>query len=130
LRFDWLGALFLSLAVGAPLAGVELLTNMGKSSQWLWGLALLFMGIAAAFILVRIEKNAPTPIFPLRVLETKESRLLNLAGLLAGAVMFILIFYLPLLLQEVLKMPLSTCELCFQIISSLLLTVLRGQNQA
>jgi predicted MFS family arabinose efflux permease len=59
------------------------------------------MGIAAAFLLVRIEKNAQTPVFPLRVLETKESRLLNLAGLLAGAVMFILIFYLPLLLQDV-----------------------------
>lgn len=101
LRFDWLGALLLSIAVGAPLAGIELLTSMGKSVQWLWGLVLLVMGVAAAFILVRIEKNAPTPIFPLRVLETKESRLLNLAGLLAGAVMFILIFYLPLLLQEV-----------------------------
>lgn len=101
LRFDWLGALFLSIAVGAPLIGVELLTSMGRSSQWLWGLVLLAMGGAAAFLLIRIEKNAPTPVFPLRVLETKESRLLNLAGLLAGAVMFILIFYLPLLLQDV-----------------------------
>jgi EmrB/QacA subfamily drug resistance transporter len=101
LRFDWLGALFLSIAVGAPLVGVELLTSTGRSSQWLWGLVLLAMGVAAAILLVRIEKNAPTPVFPLRVLETKESRLLNLAGLLAGAVMFILIFYLPLLLQDV-----------------------------
>jgi len=35
------------------------------------------------------------------VLQTSESQLLNLAGLLSGAVMFILIFYLPLLLQDV-----------------------------
>lgn len=52
----WLGALFLSNAVGAPLVGVELLSNMGRSAQWLWGLVLLVMGVAATFMLVRIEK--------------------------------------------------------------------------
>jgi EmrB/QacA subfamily drug resistance transporter len=101
LRFDWLGALLLTFAIGAPLAGIELLTNVGQSVYLLWGLGLVLLGVTAAFFLIRIEKYAQTPIFPLRVLFTKESRLLNLAGLLAGAVMFILIFYLPLLLQDV-----------------------------
>ena len=101
LRLDWLGALLLTLAVGAPLAGIELLTSTGESPHRLWGLGLVLLGVAAALLLVPVEKRAQTAIFPLRVLLTKESRLLNLAGLLTGAVMFILIFYLPLLLQDV-----------------------------
>jgi predicted MFS family arabinose efflux permease len=62
---------------------------------------LIVAGVAAAVLLVPIERRAVTPIFPLRVLATPESRWLNLAGLLSGAVMFILIFYIPLLLQDV-----------------------------
>jgi predicted MFS family arabinose efflux permease len=42
-----------------------------------------------------------TPMFPLRVLEPKQMRYLNIAALLAGAVMFVLIYYIPLLLQDV-----------------------------
>jgi predicted MFS family arabinose efflux permease len=67
----------------------------------LWGLALLCVGVLAAVLLLPAERRAQTPIFPLRVLETPEARLLNLAGILSGAVMFILIFYIPLLLQDV-----------------------------
>jgi predicted MFS family arabinose efflux permease len=43
-----------------------------------------------------------TPIFPLRVLASREPQLLNLAAMTVGAVMFVLIFYSPLLLQQVL----------------------------
>jgi predicted MFS family arabinose efflux permease len=59
------------------------------------------LGIGAAALLIPTEKKAQTPIFPLRVLLTSESQLLNMAGLLSGSVMFILIFYIPLLLQDV-----------------------------
>jgi predicted MFS family arabinose efflux permease len=101
LRLDWLGAFLLTLAVGAPLAGVELLTGKSHDGLRLWGLALLCVGVLAAVLLLPAERRAQTPIFPLRVLETPEARLLNLAGILSGAVMFILIFYIPLLLQDV-----------------------------
>ena len=101
IRLDWLGSFFLIIAVGAPLAGVELLTAQGESTYRLWGLGLIMAGVAAAVLLVPIERRAVTPIFPLRILATPESRWLNLAGLLSGAVMFILIFYIPLLLQDV-----------------------------
>lgn len=101
LRLDWLGSLLLTLAVGAPLAGVELLTGLGESTYRLWGVGLIILGVSAAALLIPVERRAQTPIFPLRVLQTTESRLLNLAGLLSGAVMFILIFYIPLLLQDV-----------------------------
>ena len=43
-----------------------------------------------------------SPIFPLRVLAGREPQLLNLAAMTVGAVMFVLIFYSPLLLQQVL----------------------------
>jgi predicted MFS family arabinose efflux permease len=54
----------------------------------------------AAVLLAPVERSARTPIFPLRVLQSPEARLINLAGMLSGAVMFILIFYIPLLLQD------------------------------
>ncbi len=101
LRLDWLGSLLLTLAVGAPLAGVELLTGLGDSTFRLWGISLIVLGVGAATLLVPIERSAQTPIFPLRVLRTSESQFINLAGLLSGEVMFILIFYIPLLLQDV-----------------------------
>lgn len=101
LSLDWLGSLLLTLAVGAPLAGLELLTRTSESTHRIWGVSLIVLGIGAAALLIPAEKKAQTPIFPLRVLLTSESQLLNMAGLLSGAVMFILIFYIPLLLQDV-----------------------------
>jgi EmrB/QacA subfamily drug resistance transporter len=101
LRLDWLGALLLTLVVGAPLAGVELLTRSVDSTYRLWGMGLIVLGVGATFLLAPIERRAKTPIFPLRILRTPESQFINLAGLLSGAVMFILIFYIPLLLQDV-----------------------------
>lgn len=100
LSLDWVGALLLTLAVGAPLAGLELLTGKGHDGFRLWGLGLLCVGAMAAVLLAPVERSARTPIFPLRVLQSPEARLINLAGMLSGAVMFILIFYIPLLLQD------------------------------
>ncbi len=80
---------------------MELLTTQGESAYRHLGLGLIVAGVAAAALLVPIERRAVTPIFPLRILVTPESRWLNLAGLLSGSVMFILIFYIPLLLQDV-----------------------------
>ena len=59
-------------------------------------------GLACAALLIPVERRAITPIFPLHILRPRQAQLLNLAGMLTGAVMFILIFYIPLLLQDVL----------------------------
>lgn len=59
-------------------------------------------GAIAIALLIPIERRVASPIFPLRVLAAWESRLLNLAAMMVGAVMFVLIFYSPLLLQQVL----------------------------
>jgi MFS family permease len=81
--------------------GVELLTGLGGYTYRLWGMGLIFLGVGATALLVPVERHAQTPIFPLRVLRTSESQLIKFTVLLSCAVMFILIFYIPLLLQDI-----------------------------
>lgn len=99
-KIDWAGAMLLTLAVGAPLAGLELLVAQGGAHAG-WAAILLLAGAGAAIAMVPVERRAVTPIFPLHILRPRQSRILNMAGMLTGAVMFILIFYIPLLLQDV-----------------------------
>ena len=101
-RIDWLGALLLVVAVGAPLAALELGFASGDHAHPGLALGLAVAGIAAIALLVPIERRVASPIFPLRVLASREPQLLNLASMTVGAVMFVLIFYSPLLLQQVL----------------------------
>ena len=91
----------MTLALGVPLAEVELLTGPSGSTYRLWGIVLIVQEVIARALLVPIYKRARTAIFPLRVLRTPESQFINLAGLLSGGVMFILIFYIPLLLKGI-----------------------------
>ncbi|KAA5922446.1 MFS transporter [Achromobacter xylosoxidans] len=101
-RIDWLGAVLLVVAVGAPLAALELGFARGEHAHPAMGLGLAVAGIAAIALLIPIERRVASPIFPLRVLAGREPQLLNLAAMTVGAVMFVLIFYSPLLLQQVL----------------------------
>ncbi|MGE8567002.1 MAG: MFS transporter [Achromobacter sp.] len=101
-KIDWVGAILLVLAVGAPLAALELAFARGEHAHPLLGAMLAMVGVAAIAILIPTERRVKSPIFPLRVLAGQESRLLNLAAMMVGAVMFVLIFYSPLLLQQVL----------------------------
>jgi len=77
-----------------------LIAEGAAAYRW-WALGLILVGFVAAAILIPVERRVDMPIFPLRILKTRESRLLNLAGLLTGAIMYVLIFYIPLLLQDV-----------------------------
>lgn len=99
-RIDWLGGILLVVAVGAPLAAIELAFAPGDAANPVLALGLLAAGIASAAVLVPYERKVASPIFPLRVLGSSESRLLNLAAIMVGGAMFILIFYSPLLLQH------------------------------
>jgi EmrB/QacA subfamily drug resistance transporter len=100
-RIDRLGSILLTLAVGCPLAGLEMLIAEGADAHRWWALGLIVVGLVAGAVLIPVERRVDMPIFPLRTLKTRESRLLNLAGLLTGAIMYVLIFYIPLLLQDV-----------------------------
>ncbi|MPT38313.1 MAG: MFS transporter [Achromobacter sp.] len=102
-KIDWLGAILLVIAVGAPLAALELAFAGGDHAQPLLGALLAVMGMGAMAALIPIERRVRSPIFPLRILAARESRLLNAAAMMVGAVMFVLIFYSPLLLQQVLN---------------------------
>ncbi|MDX3907823.1 MAG: MFS transporter [Pigmentiphaga sp.] len=96
-RIDWLGGALLMAAVGAPMAALEL--GFSAHPRPVLGAAFLAAAVAAIGLLLWYERRVPLPMFPLRVLEPRESRLLNVIGVMAGAVMFVLIYYGPLLLQ-------------------------------
>jgi EmrB/QacA subfamily drug resistance transporter len=100
LSLDWLGAAVLIIAVGAPLTGIGRLSAAITSAEQFWALGVIALGLLAVACLIPVERRATTPIFPLRILRSREAKLLNIAGVMAGAVMFILIFYMPLLLQD------------------------------
>lgn len=97
-RIDWLGSVLLVVAVSAPLAAMELAFAPGDGLPMV-ALALMLAGLAAIALLLPYERRVASPIFPLRVIARRESQLLNLAAVAVGAVMFVLIFYTPLLLQ-------------------------------
>ncbi|VFR25474.1 Multidrug resistance protein B [plant metagenome] len=99
-RIDWLGAALLVVGVAAPLAALELAFAPGDRAHPWWGLALAATGVLAWWVLVPLERRVDAPIFPLRILASRESQLLNVAAVATGAIMFILIFYGPLLLQH------------------------------
>lgn len=96
---DWLGGILLVIAVSAPLAAIELAFAEGEHAHPLLGLLLAAVGATAIALLIPYERRHASPIFPPRVIAQREPQLLNIAGLAVGAVMFILIFYSPLLLQ-------------------------------
>lgn len=98
---DWLGSLLLAWTVGAPLVGLELLTMSSNSSDTWLSLAVIFSSLPVGFLLLMVERRVSTPMFPLRILETPQARFLNLAAILAGAIMFVLIYYIPLQFQDV-----------------------------
>ncbi|MEI2415785.1 MFS transporter [Orrella sp. JC864] len=102
-RIDWRGAFLLVAGVAAPLAALELAFAPGEHARPWWGLGLALVGLGAWALLIPLERRVAAPIFPLRILASRQSQLLNVAAVATGAIMFILIFYGPLLLQHELR---------------------------
>lgn len=100
-RMDWVGALLMAITVGAPLVGIELLTGKESTVPTWVALAVIVSTVVSGYLLLKVERRVPTPIFPLRILQTRQAQFINLASILSGAVMFILIFYIPLQFQDV-----------------------------
>lgn len=98
---DWLGSLLLAWTVGAPLVGLELLTMDGKTVPTWLSLLVIASSLPVGLLLLMVERRVATPMFPLRILETPQARLLNVAAILCGAIMFVLIYYIPLQFQDV-----------------------------
>lgn len=99
-RVDWIGALLLVLAVACPLAALELAFATGGDARPGLALVLAAVGVAAIALLVPVERRTNWPIFPMRILASRQSQLINVIAVAVGGAMFILIFYVPLLLQH------------------------------
>jgi predicted MFS family arabinose efflux permease len=99
-RIDWLGAVLIMLTVGLLLFSLEVFVGHFSSVKPIWGLVMFLGCCLSGWVLIQTERRVAMPIFPLRVLKTSQAQWLNIAALLCGAVMFILIFYIPLLLQN------------------------------
>ncbi len=100
-RMDWAGAFLMGMTVGAPLVGIELFSSRDAGVPVSVALAVIVSTVVSGYLLLKVERRVKTPIFPLRVLQTKQARYLNIASILSGAVMFILIYYIPLQFQDV-----------------------------
>ena len=100
-RIDWLGALLLVVAVGAAGgAGAGLCQRRSRPPRPGAGPG---RGVRRRHRPAGSDRTARGfADLPLRVLAGREPQLLNLAAMTVGAVMFVLIFYSPLLLQQVL----------------------------
>lgn len=98
---DWLGTLLLTLTVATPLVGLELLTDRDSGVPAWTAVALMLSSLLTGYGLLKVERKVATPMFPLRILKTRQARLLNIAALLSGAIMFMLIYYVPLQSQDV-----------------------------
>jgi MFS family permease len=98
-RIDWLGASLIMLTVGLLLLSLKIFVGHFSAVKPTWGLLTFILCCLSAWALIKVEQRVAMPIFPLRILQTQQAQLLNIAAILCGAVMFILIFYLPLLFQ-------------------------------
>lgn len=94
---DWLGVLLLTLAIATLLMTTELGERLGFSSASFWGLVALSLLLGGLFL--RHQHRTPAPIIPPHLFADTTVRRLALLAALTGLIMFVLLFYAPLLLQ-------------------------------
>ncbi len=94
---DWLGALLLSLSVVALLLTTEKGESIGFGQPLFWGL----VGSSAflVWLFLRHQHHSKAPIIPPHLFANPTVRKLTLLGSLSGLILFVLLFYVPLLLQ-------------------------------
>ncbi|NBA97557.1 MFS transporter [Pseudomonas sp. R5(2019)] len=95
IHLDWLGALLIVLALGSLQLFVEWMGDADVRLSALLGSVCL----VAAIGLWVWERRCSHALLPAPLFESPSIRLLFVLSLLAGAIMFTLLFYLPLLLQ-------------------------------
>jgi len=95
-RMDWTGAVLIALALGSLQLFVEWLGHASTLACATLGL----LSLAAFAALWFQERRCPAPLLPDVLFKDPSLRVLFILALLAGAVMFTLLFYLPLLLQS------------------------------
>ncbi|MDE2598657.1 MAG: MFS transporter [Rhodocyclaceae bacterium] len=94
---DWPGVLLLTLAVGTLLLTTEMGEQLGFASLAFWGLMALSCGLGALF--VQHQRHSEAPVIPPHLFANPAVRRLAVLALLTGLILFVLLFYAPLLLQ-------------------------------
>jgi EmrB/QacA subfamily drug resistance transporter len=94
---DWLGVILLALSIGTLLMTTELGERLGFGSVPF--LALVVLSMLLTWLFVIHQRRTPAPIIPLQLFADAAVRRLGLLAVLTGLVMFVLLFYAPLLLQ-------------------------------
>jgi len=94
---DWLGVLLLTLATSTLLLTTELGQQLGFTSVSFWALLLGAGLLGAGF--VRHQQHSAAPVIPPQLFDSAVVRRLAALALLTGFIMFVLLFYAPLLLQ-------------------------------
>ncbi|ABE31132.1 sugar (and other) transporter family protein [Paraburkholderia xenovorans LB400] len=94
LNADWKGACLITVALGSLQLLVEAAGSTGSHAGLYAAVAVLSMGL-----LVRQERRAPNPVIPPGLLKDRATLVLLVLSLLMGVAMFVLLFYVPLLLQ-------------------------------
>jgi MFS family permease len=127
-RVDYAGAVILTAGVA-----LLLLALLELGSALSWGCLALAAALLAA--LVWVERRAPDPVLPVRLLQDRLFAVACLHGLLAGWAMFGSLSYVPLFVQAVLGTsatvagstltPLMLSWVLASVISSRLLLVMR-----
>ncbi|WP_122661911.1 MFS transporter [Pseudomonas viridiflava] len=134
IRLDWFGALLIALALGSLQLGAEW---MGHSSTALSATLGLICLLSVA-VLWFWERRCKSALLPPAMFAVPSLRILFLLSMLAGAIMFTLLFYLPLLLQGsygyspkdagLLITPLALSITLGAIVNSRIVTRLRNPN--
>ncbi|WP_330214854.1 MFS transporter [Pseudomonas sp. AM8] len=134
IRLDWPGALLIATALGSLQLFVEWLGHSSLALSAALGLGC----IAAIIALWHWERRCPHALLPAALFSLPSLRLLFVLSVAAGAIMFSLLFYLPLLLQGaygyspqdagLLITPLALSITLGAIVNSRIVTRLRNPN--
>lgn len=96
-RIDWLDAVLMATALGALMLALEDGRTLGYDSLAFW--SLLAIGLVAGGLFGWRLQHVSAPIIPPGILRLAAAQRLVVLALLTGSVLFMLVFYVPLLLQ-------------------------------
>lgn len=95
-HLDWQGAILIAVGFGSLQLFVELLPRDGAS------LPVIVLGLLAVLALMAFiwwEQRCPQPLVPLGMLRDRSLASLFILSLFLGCLLFVLLFYVPLMLQ-------------------------------
>ncbi|WP_347556914.1 DHA2 family efflux MFS transporter permease subunit [Robbsia sp. KACC 23696] len=135
-RIDWLGAALLTVLLSALQIAVQWLPTEGFDGRTI---GLLLLTLVALIALIAWERRASDPLLPAVLFSDRQLRTIFLLAALAGGIMFVMLFYMPMLLQGVLSYtpqdagllitPLVLCITLGAIVNGRIVTKLHNPNR-